>query len=77
LKKKWKKKPHNKHRGSFFARFLVIVAWITFFFKAKLDQVTEFGLPFLQQHGVVDVAGGHGDLAFQLQCLRNVPCVVI
>eukprot|EP01012_Entosiphon_sulcatum_P040504 TRINITY_DN5415_c0_g1_i1.p1 TRINITY_DN5415_c0_g1~~TRINITY_DN5415_c0_g1_i1.p1 ORF type:complete len:383 (-),score=35.16 TRINITY_DN5415_c0_g1_i1:5-1153(-) len=53
---------HNAHRAAFFRRFLV----------------SEFGLEMLcQGSGVLDVAGGKGELAFQLTHLNAVPCTVV
>lgn len=36
-----------------------------------------FGLEELRSSGVVEVAGGRGDLAFELSVKREIPCVVV
>jgi hypothetical protein len=39
--------------------------------------LTQFGVEFMSaKHGVLDVAGGRGDLAFELAAKRGVPTTV-
>jgi len=36
-----------------------------------------YGLDDLRQHGVLEIAGGRGDLAFELSVKRQIPCTVV
>ena len=65
MKRSWRKgqrKVKNGSRAASFCRWLLAV----------------YGEELLASgSGVVDVAGGRGELAFQLHCLRNIPTTVI
>eukprot|EP00403_Amphidinium_massartii_P023889 CAMPEP_0178399834 /NCGR_PEP_ID=MMETSP0689_2-20121128/15481_1 /TAXON_ID=160604 /ORGANISM="Amphidinium massartii, Strain CS-259" /LENGTH=432 /DNA_ID=CAMNT_0020020617 /DNA_START=22 /DNA_END=1317 /DNA_ORIENTATION=+ len=54
-------KKSHGHRASVFVDFLCSV----------------YGLETLQQHGVVEIAGGRGEVAFELAVKRGIPCTVV
>mmetsp|Transcript_115248 Transcript_115248/g.223989 ORF Transcript_115248/g.223989 Transcript_115248/m.223989 type:complete len:515 (+) Transcript_115248:45-1589(+) len=63
--------PDDPHRAetkkSHAQRAAVLAEWLC----------SVYGLDDLRQHGVLEIAGGRGDLAFELSVKRRIPCTVV